>query len=44
MQGYIKWSFGPFVAVHYSGKLEASLQGYSKGSVGPFKTVHYNAK
>jgi hypothetical protein len=42
MQGNIKGSMGPFIAVHYNGFLKASVQGYSKVSVGPLITVHYH--
>jgi hypothetical protein len=32
----------PFIAVQYSGSVQASKQGYSKGSLGPFITGQYN--
>jgi hypothetical protein len=44
MQGYSKWSLGPFMQVYYNRYLEASTQGYSKASLGSFMLVHYNGE
>jgi hypothetical protein len=42
MQGYSKWTLGPFSLVYYKCYVEASKQGYSKESLGPFILVYYN--
>jgi hypothetical protein len=36
MQGYIKWSLGPFIPVYYNRYVEASMEFYIKRSLGPF--------